>query len=44
MKTNVERGPVLYLAMRDCFEKHKKKLFKNLTKMLMIPYHGDVAE
>ena len=41
MKTNVGRGSVLCLAICETvLKKHKKKLFKNLTKMLMFPYRG----
>ena len=32
------------IYMRDSFEKHKKKVFKNLTETLMFPYRSDVAE
>ena len=39
-----ERACAVFSYMRDCFEKHKKKVFKNLTKMLMFPYRSDVAE
>ena len=28
----------------QCLVKHKKKVFKNLTEMLMIPYRSDAAE
>ena len=39
-----ERFCAVFSYMRDCFEKHKKKVFKNLTEMLMFPYRSDVAE
>ena len=39
-----ERVCAVFSYMRDCFEKHKKKVFKNLTEMLMFPYRSDVAE
>ena len=38
-----ERACAVFSYMRDCFEKHKK-VFKNLTEMLMFPYRSDVAE
>ena len=34
----------VFSYMRDRLDKYKKKVFKNLTKMLMFPYHNDVAE
>ena len=34
----------VFSYMRGCLEKHKKKVFKNLTEMLMFPYRSDVAE
>ena len=45
MKTSVGRGAcAVFSYMRDCLEKYKKKLFKNLTEMLMFPYRSHVAE
>ena len=45
MKTNVAREVcTVFSYMRDCLEKHKKKVFENLTEMLMFPYRSDVAE
>ena len=44
MKTNVGgKGGGVFSYMRNCLEKHKK-VFKNLTEMLMFPYRSDVAE
>ena len=41
MKTSVGRGAcAVFSYMRDCLEKYKKKLFKNLTEMLMFPYRS----
>ena len=37
-------GPVLFLAICKTVLKNKKKVFKNLTEMLMFPYRSDVAE
>ena len=34
----------VFSYMRDCLEKHKKKVYKNLTEMLMFPYRSEVAE
>ena len=38
-----EGGGGVFSYMRNCLEKHKK-VFKNLTEMLMFPYRSDVAE
>ena len=34
----------VFSYMRDCLLKHKKKVLKNLTEMLMLHYRSDVAE
>ena len=39
-----DRACAVFSYMQDCFEKHKKKLFKSLAEMLMVPYRSDVAE
>ena len=45
MKNNVERGTcAVFSYMRDSLEKHKKKVFDDLTKMLMLPCRSDVTE
>ena len=44
MKTNIGGGCAVFSYMRDSLEKHKKKVFKNLTEMLIFPYRSDIAE
>ena len=45
MNTNIGRGRcAVFSHMRDCLEKHKKKVFKNPIKMLMFSYCSDVEE